>query len=160
MFFSSVCDSALFNWFVSIVWCMEMIKSSNRTLLFCFPYFLLFLLLRRCWRWGGWSMQTTHPSSSCSHNRNDSSSWKQGQSDPADYFWLSFLIPSKQGQSEVTDYFFQVMCCIFVKKKIIKNINELRNIHRDMFKYQNATSRSQDFSNFGVSVLGPKKELA
>ena len=45
----------------------------------------------------------------------------------------------------------------FRKKKIIKNINELRNIHRDMFRYQSATSRSQDFSDFGVSVLGPKK---
>ena len=144
VFFSSVCDSALFNWFVLIVWCVEMIKSSNRTLLICFPYFLLsfieemlevgwvinandpsVLLLLTHWLvlivecvdlikanirtqlfcfpylfvsfyggdvgWG-WSMQTTHPSSSCSHNRNDSSSSKQGQSDPADYFWLSLFL--------------------------------------------------------------------
>ena len=37
--FSSVCDGALFNWFALIVWCVEMIKSSNRSLLF---YFLIF----------------------------------------------------------------------------------------------------------------------
>ena len=47
----------------------------------------------------------------------------------------------------------------FRKKKIIKNINELRNIHRDMFRVNIRVRHLvlRRFSNFGVLVLVPKK---
>ena len=62
VFFSSVFDSVLFNWFVLIVGCVYLIKSSNQTSLFSFPYFLLFSI-EKMLVGGGWSMQRTHPSS-------------------------------------------------------------------------------------------------
>ena len=39
VFFSSVCDSALFNWFALIVWCVEMIKSNQSDLTILFSLF-------------------------------------------------------------------------------------------------------------------------